>query len=94
MICIKPVTKLVSVENTANRGGGSCYELTELQNIKEVCLENNLRFHLDGARLFNAIVENKEIQKNMGSYSIAFLCALAKGLGPRWAVFYWATKNL
>src|ERR1017187_6174095 len=62
----KAVTKLVSVENTANRGGGSCYQMTELQNIKEVCLKNNLRFHLDGARLFNAIVENKENPRDYG----------------------------
>jgi threonine aldolase len=77
----KPVTKLVSVENTANRGGGSCYQLTELQNIKEVCLINDLRFHLDGARLFNAIVENKEDPKDYGQLFDSISVCLSKGLG-------------
>jgi threonine aldolase len=77
----KAVTKLVSVENTANRGGGSCYQLTELQNIKEVCLLNDLRFHLDGARLFNAIVENKENPKDYGQLFDSISVCLSKGLG-------------
>jgi threonine aldolase len=77
----KAITRLVSVENTANRGGGSCYQLTELQNIKEVCLENNLRFHLDGARLFNAIVENQENPKDYGLLFDSISVCLSKGLG-------------
>lgn len=77
----KAVTKLVSVENTANRGGGSCYQMTELQNIKEVCLKNNLRFHLDGARLFNAIVENKENPRDYGQLFDSISVCLSKGLG-------------
>ena len=51
----KPSSTLVSLENTANRGGGSCYEFADIQSIKEVCLQNNLKLHLDGARIFNAI---------------------------------------
>ena len=81
MMCIKPSTKLVSVENTANRGGGSCYEFTELQNIKEVCLKNNLQFHLDGARLFNAIVANNENPKDYGEIFDSISVCLSKGLG-------------
>ena len=77
----KAVTRLVSVENTANRGGGSCYQLTELQNIKEVCLENNLLFHLDGARIFNAIVEHKEDPKDYGLLFDSISVCLSKGLG-------------
>jgi len=77
----KAITRLVSVENTANRGGGSCYQLTELQNIKEVCLENNLLFHLDGARIFNAIVENKEDPKDYGLLFDSISVCLSKGLG-------------
>src|ERR1700742_4062620 len=49
-------TSLVSLENTCNRGGGSCYELEEIRKIKQVCTDNQLKLHLDGARLFNAMV--------------------------------------
>ena len=62
----KARTKLVSLENTANRGGGSCYNFTEFQRIKEACLNNKLNFHLDGARLWNAIVAMKETPKQYG----------------------------
>jgi threonine aldolase len=77
----KPVTRLVSVENTANRGGGSCYDISELQKIKEACLENDLKFHLDGARLFNAIVENNEDPKEYGQIFDSISVCLSKGLG-------------
>ena len=59
----KPRTSLVSLENTGNRGGGSCYEFTDIQEIKELCLLNNMNLHLDGARLFNALVVYNEIPK-------------------------------
>ena len=52
----KANTSLVCIENTTNRGGGGCYNFTDIQNIKSVCLENNLRFHLDGARIWNALI--------------------------------------
>jgi threonine aldolase len=54
-----PLTKLVSIENTTNRGGGACYDIDELKKIKQVCLDNNLKFHLDGARLWNALIAKK-----------------------------------
>src|SRR5687767_4525503 len=56
----KANTSLVSLENTANRGGGSCYEFQEIQGIRSVCDEHNLSLHLDGARLFNAMVARNE----------------------------------
>ncbi|MEO8762757.1 MAG: GntG family PLP-dependent aldolase [Ginsengibacter sp.] len=77
----KSVSRLVSVENTANRGGGSCYEMAELQRLKEVCLGKNLQFHLDGARIFNAIVENKEDPKDYGQLFDSISVCLSKGLG-------------
>jgi threonine aldolase len=77
----RAVTRLVSVENTANRGGGSCYQFDELQSIREVCLNNNLKFHLDGARLFNAIIENKENPKAYGELFDSISLCLSKGLG-------------
>ncbi len=77
----KPITRLVSLENTANRGGGSCYSFGELTNIKNVCLENNLSLHLDGARIFNAIVEMKEKPKDYGALFDSISVCLSKGLG-------------
>ena len=77
----KPVTRLVSLENTANRGGGSCYLWDDLTSIKEVCLENKLKLHLDGARIFNAIVEMKESPKDYGALFDSISVCLSKGLG-------------
>jgi threonine aldolase len=77
----KPVTSLVSLENTANRGGGSCYEITDLEKIKEVCLVNNLKLHLDGARLFNAIVNCNQSPKQYGEIFDSISICLSKGLG-------------
>ena len=74
-------TSVVSLENTANRGGGSCYEWTEIQKIKEVCLLNNLKLHLDGARLFNALVANNETPKQYGETFDSISICLSKGLG-------------
>lgn len=77
----KAGTSLVSLENTANRGGGSCYEFADIQNIKEVCLKNNLKLHLDGARLFNALVKRKEKPKDYGAIFDSISICLSKGLG-------------
>lgn len=77
----KAKTQLVSLENTANRGGGSCYEMTEIQQIKQVCLENNLKLHLDGARIFNAIVAKDEDAKEYGHIFDSISICLSKGLG-------------
>ena len=52
----KAYTSLVSLENTSNRGGGSCYELEELKKIKDVCEEHDLKLHLDGARDRKSVV--------------------------------------
>ena len=77
----KAVSKVVSLENTANRGGGSCYEFADIHEIKQVCLENNLKLHLDGARLFNAIVEKAEKPKDYGETFDSISVCLSKGLG-------------
>ena len=77
----KPISRLVSLENTANRGGGSCYDLAEIEKIKQVCLANNLSLHLDGARLFNAIVANKEAPIEYGKVFDSISVCLSKGLG-------------
>ncbi len=77
----KAKTRLVCVENTANRGGGSCYQFDELQLIKEVCLQNKLKFHLDGARLWNALVAKGESAVQYGGLFDSISICLSKGLG-------------
>ena len=76
-----PITSLVAVENTTNKGGGACWDYTELQKIKKVCDENNLAYHLDGARLFNALVAKKEDPKQYGELFDTISICLSKGLG-------------
>ncbi len=77
----KPKSKLVSLENTANRGGGSCYDFAETEGIKAICLQNNLAFHLDGARLWNALVAKGETTKQYGEIFDSISICLSKGLG-------------
>ena len=54
-----PLTQLVSIEDTANRGGGAIYDFEVIKQIRKTCSESNLPFHLDGARVFNALQETK-----------------------------------
>lgn len=77
----KAKTSLVCLENTSNRGGGSCYNFTDIQEIKEVCSKNNLKLHLDGARLFNAIVYKNETPKQYGAIFDSISICLSKSLG-------------
>jgi len=77
----KPITKLVSIENTSNRGGGSCYELEDLIEIKKICIENQLNLHLDGARLWNAMVHKKYAAHDFGKIFDSISVCLSKGLG-------------
>lgn len=77
----KAKTSLVSLENTANRGGGSCYDFNTIVEIKNVCTEQSLKLHLDGARLFNAIVAKKENPLQYGKTFDSISICLSKGLG-------------
>ena len=77
----KATTKLVSLENTVNRAGGSCYNFHEIEKIKEVCTQYNLALHLDGARLFNAIVAKNETTQQYGNTFNSISICLSKGLG-------------
>jgi len=76
-----PRTRLVVLENTCNKGGGSYYTIDEIKPIAEVCRRNNLRLHLDGARLFNALVETKESPRAVGAAFDSVSLCLSKGLG-------------
>ena len=77
----QPRSSLVVAENTANRGGGSCYDFSELIRIGEVCRDQRLKFHLDGARVFNAIVARGENSKDYGPVFDSISICLSKGLG-------------
>ncbi len=77
----KAHTSLVVLENTGNRGGGSCYEIEDILQIKEVCQANNLKLHLDGARLFNALVAKKQTAREYGEMFDSISICLSKGLG-------------
>lgn len=75
------VTRLVSLENTMNKGGGSYYDFEELKSIKKVCTERGIPLHLDGARLFNALVETGETPLQFGRVFDSISICLSKGLG-------------
>lgn len=74
-------TSLVCIENTANRAGGSFYSLSQMEELASVCKKNNLRYHLDGARIFNAIVENNYTPLDLGKLFDSASVCLSKGLG-------------
>ena len=76
-----PLSKLVSIENTTNKGGGACYTIEDLKNIKRVCVTNNLKFHLDGARIWNALVAKNQEPKEFGELFDSISVCLSKGLG-------------
>lgn len=77
----KAKTSLVCLENTSNRGGGSCYAIDEIKKIRQVCIDNQLALHLDGARLFNALVAKKEDPLLYGRLFDSISVCLNKGMG-------------
>jgi threonine aldolase len=87
MACINPDdihnarTSLVVAENTSNRGGGSCYDFNQLIKIRNLCREKKLNFHLDGARLFNALAVTGEKTTDVGKVFDSVSICLSKGLG-------------
>ncbi|MCE5252155.1 low-specificity L-threonine aldolase [bacterium] len=76
-----PPTRLVCVENTHNRGGGSIWPIGQIREVAEVARENGLRLHLDGARIWNASaaagIPEREYAQYFDSVSVCF----SKGLG-------------
>jgi threonine aldolase len=77
----RPRTRLVCLENTSNRGGGSTYSMQQMKAIRALCDEKQLSLHLDGARIFNAMVANNESPKNYGKIFHSISVCLSKGLG-------------
>jgi threonine aldolase len=74
-------TKLVSLENTVNRAGGSVYEFAEMQKISDLCKHKNLALHLDGARIFNALEVSKNSPHEIGKLFDTISVCFSKGLG-------------
>lgn len=77
----KPITRLVSIENTVNRGGGKVYPIETIQSIKKVCDDNGLMLHLDGSRLFNAMVASGVSAQQYGALFDTITLCFSKGLG-------------
>lgn len=76
-----PLTTLVALENTTNKGGGACWDFQEIKNIKSVCETHNLGLHLDGARLWNALETTNESPTEYGAVFDTISVCLSKGLG-------------
>src|SRR5476651_131864 len=83
-----PHTSLVVLENTVNKGGGSCYTLEDIKPIAALCKARGLKLHLDGARIFNALTHTGDSAAEYGKYIDAISVCLSKGLGaPVGSVF-------
>jgi threonine aldolase len=83
-----PRTSLVVLENTVNRGGGSCYTLDQIKPIAALCNARGLKLHLDGARIFNALIKTGDKAVDYGKYFDGISVCLSKGLGaPVGSVF-------
>lgn len=76
-----PVNTLICLENTHNRAGGTIYPLDEIRKIRTLALEEKIRMHLDGARIFNASVETGIKVKEYASYFDTISFCFSKGLG-------------
>lgn len=76
-----PLTSLIEIENTTNKGGGACWDFEELKKIRKVADKHSLGYHLDGARLWNALVAKQESAKQYGDLFDTISVCLSKGLG-------------
>jgi len=76
-----PLTSLIAIENTTNKGGGACWDFEELKKIRQVTDNHNLGYHLDGARLWNALIAKGESPKQYGELFDTISVCLSKGLG-------------
>ena len=89
-----PRTSLVSVENTTNKGGGACYDIKTLEELSVFCKSKKLNFHMDGARLFHAMVYTNTKPIDYGPLFDSISVCMSKGLGAPMALFYWEQKHL
>ena len=89
-----PYTRLICLENTTNKGGGACWDFREIEKIHKVAKQNNLGFHLDGARLFNALVAKNESPKQYGKLFDTISICFSKGLGAPIGSMLIGTKEM
>lgn len=89
-----PASRLLAVENTVNKGGGSCYSVAQLEKIGQAAQQHNLAYHLDGARLFNALIAQKEQPESYGPLFDTISICLSKGLGAPVGSLLLANKDL
>lgn len=89
-----PYTSLICLENTTNKGGGACWNFKEIEKIHKVAKQNNLGFHLDGARLFNALVAKNESPKQYGELFDTISICFSKGLGAPIGSMLIGTKEM
>jgi threonine aldolase len=88
-------TRLVSIENTVNKGGGACWDLAEVERIRAVCDEHQLALHLDGARVFNAMVAGNQSPRDYGRLFDTISICLSKGLGaPAGSLLLGSRENI
>ena len=76
-----PKTRLVCLENTTNKGGGACYDFDEITKIRAACTTHNLKLHLDGARLWNALEATEDTPLAYGVTFDTISVCFSKGLG-------------
>ena len=76
-----PSSRLLVIENTCNKGGGSYYTLDQIRDLSAMCKRNGLKLHVDGARLFNALIATGEDAQEYGKYVDTISLCLSKGLG-------------
>jgi threonine aldolase len=76
-----PKSSLVVIENTCNKGGGGVYPMENIRAIRAVCKKHGMALHLDGARIFNALVETGDSPKDIGAEVDSISICLSKGLG-------------
>lgn len=76
-----PRSRLVTVEDTSNRGGGACWDLAELDRIRAVCTRHGLALHLDGARVMNRLVAKGDDPVTYARRFDSISVCLSKGLG-------------
>lgn len=76
-----PRTRVIAVENTTNRGGGAIWNLDDLKEISKLCKTKELSFHMDGARIWNALIANPHKPEFYGATVDTLSVCLSKGLG-------------
>ncbi len=77
----RPLTTMVAVENTMNKGGGAVYDFNELLKIGQAAQKHKLTYHLDGARIFNALAVTEQSPADYGKIFDSISVCFSKGLG-------------